>query len=192
MEHVLEIQLVAFAGFAAGMVLWPKAVEWALVVLSITKSNPKDIGGVSSAILLHSGLWTLVLTAWGTHHILTAYSDVRALWFLGSFYVVLVLFGALAVHLSRVAGPREGRSPILWFAKVMRQRRNFFLFNYATAAVVGLPYLVASEEMRSFALFVIPVSALGVHFMAWYMWQFFGPYYAQLDEKERRGDRNAA
>lgn len=192
MERILEIQAVAFAGFAAGMVLWPKAVEWALVVLTVSKSEPRDVRGALSALLLHSGLWTLLLIGWCTYHLLTAYSDARVSWFLGSFYVCLILIGTLAAHLSRAVDSHTSKSPILWFTKSMRQRRDFFLFSYVTAAVIGLPYLLASDELRGLALFVLPLSALGIHFTAWYMWQFFGPYYAQLDESESRSDRNAA
>jgi len=192
MERIIEIQVIAFAGFAAGMVLWPKAVEWAVVVLTVSKSEPRDIRSSLAAVLLHSGLWTLLLIGWGTYHLLTAYSDTRVLWFLSSFYVCLALLGALVVHLSRAVGSHGSRSPLLWFAKAMRQRRNFFLFSYVTAAAIGLPYLLASDELRGLILFVLPLSALCIHFMAWYMWQFFGPYYAQLGESKDRSDRNAA
>jgi hypothetical protein len=184
MERIIEIQAIAFAGFAAGMVLWPKAVEWLVVVLTVSKAEPRDVRSALAAVLLHSGLWTLLLIGWCTYHLLTAYSDARVSWFLGSFYVCLALFGALAVHLSRTVGSQGSKSPILWFAKAMRQRRNFFLFSYVTAAAIGLPYLIASDELRGLILFVLPLSALGVHFMAWYMWQFVGPYYAQLDKSK--------
>ena len=66
----------------------------------------------------------------------------------------------------------------VWFTKAMRQRRYFFLFSYRTASVIGTPFFLASEELRNLALFIVPVAALGVHFMARYMWKFLGPLYA--------------
>lgn len=176
MQRLFEIQALAFAGFVAGVILWPRVLEWPLVVLEARKARPgQSLRSMFVTLLLHSGPWVLLLIGWCTYHLLALYSDQRVAWFLGSFYICLVLMGALVAHLSRVIGAGGRTSPILWLARAMRRKRNFFLYSYITSAAICLPYVFAFYEPRGFMLFVLVVWAFATYFLAWYMWQFREP-----------------
>ena len=78
-----------------------------------------------------------------------------------------------------------------WFTEAMRQRRYFFLFSYLAATVVGVPFFLASEELRGLSLFIVPLAALCIHFLARYMWQFLGPFFAQPRRTKDGSYRNS-
>lgn len=113
---LLEIQVVAFAGFIAGMIVWPMVLRWPLALVEATKSVPPPRAPhLILTSLLHSGVWILGLAVALTYYIYVRYQALWTLWFLGSFYVCLFLFGVLLIHLIRLdfnAPERQKRSPV--------------------------------------------------------------------------------
>ena len=188
-----SVALVGFASFIGGLLVVSRMMHWLALLVRSAKAQSTDGARkrtlpVLVPLVLHSGLWTLVLASVAMYYVTKSSRGeyVPAAYAGVGLAAALVLGGSLWSVL-RKSHTRSGLP--LTPERLLSIRRRFFwsisLF-FAASFVAGFSLFgLTPPEAPGFAVMLFPLGFAGGWVWCWFMWQWYGAA-LQVREKHRR------
>ena len=195
------VALLAMGAFIGGLLVVSRTIAWVVGLwLLLHPSAPAQRQEFSASLvaqlLLHSGLWSLLLALGGVYYVAT-YSRPAFLWaILGGFAAAFAVL-AFAIILGQLR-QRHARPPVpLTPQRLLAIRRRFFWITtlfFGGGMAASMLYLTWGPASSSIVFFAVILALClgGGWVFAWFMWQWFGAALEAAETARQRRERDHA